>query len=359
MNNSKKIFKISFLGDISLNGVYEEMYLNKKNPFNNFSDTFKDDELIIGNLECFARGNNGINELKKPILETSLETLNYLTSFNLGVACLANNHVFDHLEDGFEKSVKFLSENKIKTLGASLLKKEYSKPLILEENGIKVGILNYVTKDTNPNPPEGTKINLNWFDIDKTIFEIDKVNYKVNHLVVVLHWGGRVEGGLYPDFDQPKIARKLIDAGADLIIGHHSHTVHPFEIYKGKHIFYSLGNFCFSDFIFEGENHFLPKRRKHSLVVSVKFNKNDYKVSTNFFFNNINKIVKMEGYSKSLVFRNFIFKHFLKYHFFWKIYYFNHLKIIPIILYLNRNDMTIVEKFRRLNFKKLKKYLFK
>lgn len=357
MNNSKKIFKISFLGDISLNGVYEEMYLKGENPFDNVCETFEDDELIVGNLECFSRGVYGVNELKKPRLETSQETLNYLTNFNLGVACLANNHVFDHLEDGFEKTVKVLSENKIKTLGASLSKKEYTKPLTLEENGIKVCILNYVTKDTNPNPPEGTKINLNWFDIDKTIFEINKIKGKVNHIIVVLHWGGRVEGGLYPDYDQPKIARRLIDVGADLIIGHHSHTVQPFEIYKGKHIYYSLGNFCFSDFIFDGENHIMPKRRKYSLVISVKFNKFDYSISNNYFFNNIKNIVKFNRYSKILFFRNFIFKYLIKNYFFWNIYYFNHRKIIPIILYLNRSDMSISEKFRKLNFKKFKKYM--
>ena len=351
--------KTSFLGDISLNGVYEEMYLKDENPFENIANIFEEDTVVIGNLECFARGSNGVNELKKPRLETSQETLNYLNDFNLQVACLANNHVFDHLEDGFEKTIAFLEKNKIKKLGASLEKNKHLEPLIIDEKGIKICLFNYVTKDTNPKPPEGTKINLNWFNLDKTIAEIKQIRDKVNHIVIILHWGGRVEGGLYPDFDQPKIARKLIDVGADLIIGHHSHTVHPYEIYKGKHIFYSLGNFCFSEFIFEGENYAMPKRRKYALIPSVTFDIDKYDISMNYFFNKKNELVINNQYSKKIVFRNFIFNKVLRFKFFWKLYYFNHLKIIPIILYLQRNDMSFAEKVGRLNFRKFKKYLIR
>ena len=357
MKNLEKKFKVSFLGDICLNGVYKEMYLKVEKPFKKISKTFEKDVLIVGNLECFARGINGVNELKKPRLETSQETLNYLKDFNLGVACLANNHVFDHLEDGFEKTIEFLSENNIKTIGASLDENLHKEPLIVEENGIKLCMLNYVTKDTNPNPPEGTKINLNWFDIDSVITEINQVKVKVNHIIVSLHWGGRVEGGLYPDFDQPKIARKLIDAGADLIIGHHSHTIQPYEVYKGKHIFYSLGNFCFSEFLFEGENYVMPKRRKYALIVSVVFEKDKYHISTNYFFNKKNKLVKRDQYSRKIIFRNIIFRSLLRFNFFWKLYYFNHRKIMPILFYLQRDDMSIREKFGRLNLRKFKKYL--
>lgn len=355
----KQKVKTSFLGDISLNGIYEELYLEGERPFKNISKIFKEDSIVIGNLECLARGEKGVNELKKPRLETSQETLNYLNDFNLQVACLANNHVFDHLEDGFEKTMKHLCQNNIKTVGASLNENEHNKPLIIEENGIKIGLLNYVTRDTNPKPPVGTKINLNWFDINNTIADIKKIKDKVNHIIVILHWGGRVEGGLYPDFDQPKIARRLIDVGADLIIGHHSHTIHPFEIYKGKHIFYSLGNFCFSDFVFEGENYIMPERRKHSLIVSATFDSKKYHISTNYFYNNNNnrELIKNDKHSKNIRFRNFVFKKILKFIFFWKIYYFNHRKIMPIIFYLKGNDMSIGEKLKRLNFSKFKKYL--
>ncbi|MEZ5146693.1 MAG: CapA family protein [Bacteroidales bacterium] len=67
------------------------------------------------------------------------------------------------------------------------------------------------------------------------------------------------------------MGRRLIDAGADLIIGHHSHTVQPFEIYKGKYIFYSLGNFVFQ--IIGLMENFIRcrKERKITNVVDVQF----------------------------------------------------------------------------------------
>ena len=351
--------KVLFVGDICLNSIYEKMYLNGKKPFTAFSSKIEKDTLVVGNLECFARGNGGVNKLKIPRLETSLETLNYLNDIKLNVACLANNHVFDHLEDGFEKTVKFLFKNNIKTLGASIDVNNYNKPFIIDKNGIKICLLNYVARDTNPKPPNGTTINLNWFDLDNTINEIKRLRDKVNHIVVSIHWGGRVEGGLYPDFDQPKIAKKLIDSGADLIIGHHSHTIQPYEKYRDKYIFYSLGNFCFSDFVFNGDNYIMPNRRKYALTVSVKFNEYNYDVSNNYFFNKKGELIAADYYSSKVKTRNFIFKNLLKFMFFWKIYYFNLRKILPIIYYLKRDDLSFKQKFYRLNFRKFKKYLSK
>ena len=359
MNNyDKNNCKISFLGDISLNGDYENMYKNKLNPFSEVSNFFDKKTIVVGNLECFSRGDFGFNELKKPRLSTSKQTLNYLKDIKLQIACLANNHVFDHLDDGFQKTLNFLESNKIKKIGASFSKEEQYKPIIISQNGIKICLLNYVTPDTNPKPPVNTKISVNWFDLSSTVNQINEHKKNVDHVVVSLHWGGRVEGGLYPDFDQPTIAKELIDSGADLIIGHHSHTIQPYEIYKEKYIFYSLGNFCFSDFYFEGDFYKMPKRRRYCLIVSVIFDKEKYVLSTDYFFNDNGKIIKSNYYYRVFI-RNLIFKHLIKFDFVWRMYYFNLRKILPIYFYLIDDTMSLCEKYRRLNYKKLKKYLTK
>ncbi len=54
---------------------------------------------------------------------------------------------------------------------------------------------------------------------------------KVDYIIVYPHWGGKMEGALLPDKELIPIAHKIIDAGADIIIGHHSHTIQPYEIY--------------------------------------------------------------------------------------------------------------------------------
>lgn len=345
--------KITFLGDISLNNIYEKMYVKKEKPFTDVAGALKD-SIVVGNLECLARGKQGVNELKKPRLETGLETLNYLKEFHLQVACLANNHVFDHLEDGFHKTVKFLAQNKIHMLGASLGNDNYKEPLIIEKRGIKIGLLNYVSEDTNPKPPKHIKIRVNWFDFETVVNDIKRLRQQVDHVVLILHWGGRVEGGLFPDWYQPKIARKLIDEGADLIIGHHSHTIQPYEVYKGKYIFYSLGNFCFSNIFHEGKLYSrLSKTQKIGMVSHITFYKNSYDVEINFI--KIDKgFIKRIKEPYKILFVHKIYPIIRTILPIWQIYFFMHRKINPIFNYLFVQRKSLV---KALSIKKIMKHL--
>lgn len=341
--------KISFLGDISLNDQYIEFYRNGVNPFQEVGAMLAKNDFVVGNLECMVKGEKGENELKKPRLTTTVETLNYLKNINLSVACLAQNHVYDHLEDGFDKTTQFLRYNNIKYLGAGKSDDEAAVPIILSQKGITIGIINSVTMDTNPNMPENAKIFLNIFDLEKCKESIISLKETVDHIVLCLHWGGRVEGGLYPDWDQPKLARILIDAGADLIIGHHSHTFQPFEVYKGKYIFYSLGNFCFSDYWFNNEIYPMPKRRLISAVIGIKFSKTEYVVTPDYFFNRIDSFDKYDSFKRKMNFRNKYFALLKSHKAFWNLYYFHFKFILPIFLFMQRKDLTLFVKMNRVS----------
>jgi hypothetical protein len=350
--------KIYFLGDIALNGNYIGLYKTGHNPFSLLEADLNGSNYIVGNLECLANGNKGENELKKPRLSTTVETLNYLKTLNLDVACLAHNHIYDHLEDGFEKTTQFLTNNKINFMGAGLTQEEAAQPMILFHESIKVGMLNYVTTDTNPNLPGSAKVFLNIFNLGKAIADITLLKHKVDQVILLLHWGGRVEGGLYPDWNQPKIARKLIDAGADLIIGHHSHTIQPYEIYKGKHIFYSLGNFCFSDFSFEGKDYIMPIRRKNVILPQFSFSKTDYSVKITYWLNQGEQFTPKPFYKFSMYIRNLLFlTHRIRA--IWNLYFFIHRKINPIVFYFTSNNLSLYQKMNKLNWDKIKRQIKK
>ncbi|MHA1251980.1 MAG: CapA family protein [Candidatus Helarchaeota archaeon] len=345
---------IAFVGDISLNDKYVIMYEKGENPFKMVTSLFSATDGVIGNLECMAKGKNGENILKIPRLTTTVETLNYLKKLNVKLVSLAHNHVYDHLEDGFIKTTEFLLKNGIRFIGASRKKENVSHPSIFEKDGIKVGFLNYIAKDTNPNLPEDAKVFLNFFNMERAYSEIKELKVKVNHVVVIFHWGGRLENGFFPDWDQPSIAHNLIDAGADLIIGHHSHTIQPYEIYKDKYIFYSLGNFCFSDIF---HNNFLysklSRRQKQGRILIVHFGENSYKVefkhlvNENGFIKIIQRPIILHKIIQKLF--PFVFKHF----FLWKIYFFK-LKIInPIFNYIFVQKKTI---YNALKIEKVKKH---
>lgn len=325
--------KYTFIGDISFNNLFEKIYSEGENPFKGISSILKQAD-VVGNLECFARGDAGVNELKNPRLDTSEETLNLLADINIKIACLANNHAFDNLDSGFKKTKLLLEKLKIKSIGASM-DNSYSSPLIVGgQDNIKIAFLNYVNYDTNPSTPPDTKIKVNVFGKNSLLREIKELRAQVNHVVVLLHWGGRVENGFYPDWHQPKIARELINAGADLIIGHHSHTFQPFEKYKGKYIFYSLGNFCFDDIYMNGELYSkLSSRQKESAIINVDFYKDDYKVEITPIQNRSGNIIIDKSLYVKYKCRNIVFRIIKNFHLVWKIYYFKLKKVNPVFNY--------------------------
>ncbi|MCH8535326.1 MAG: CapA family protein [Flavobacteriaceae bacterium] len=237
--------KIAFLGDIILNGNYIHDWHNKQNPFSDITPYLDGFDFVVGNLECFVSGDNGNNPLRNKILQTEPETLGFLKSLHVDVVTLANNHVYDHRVSGFSKTTRLLDKYGIKWFGASTLRKDHYKPIVLEKDGVKVGLLNYVSEDTNPNLPENSDLYVNILKAEQILNDINLISNEVDYLVLILHWGGNVEYSLYPDVQQVLLADFLADSNVDLIIGHHSHTIQPMYQAKNTTVYFSLGNFCY------------------------------------------------------------------------------------------------------------------
>lgn len=342
--------RISFLGDIAFVGNYNKLYKQGKHPFEGIRNELTNSDLVIGNLEAISEGNHGENHLKKPRLKLEIETLNYLKEINVGLVSLAHNHVYDNLKNGLESTIEFLDNNDIHHLGAGFSESEAKTPFLLKKEGITFGFLNYVTEDTNPRIPEDANVFTNFFSLEKAKEDIVKLIKESDFIIILLHWGGRVEGGCYPDWEQPQIAKELIQSGADLIIGHHSHTFQPYEDINNKTVFYSLGNFCFDDYYSDGKLKKLDTRKRlDSAIVHVDFNsrkKFSYKIKP--IRNVFNKIVLNPIFEKKIKNRLFIFKYLKKYKLLWMIYYLYLKKIDPVLFFLSRGDITFKEKLKRI-----------
>jgi hypothetical protein len=357
-----KMLRVSFLGDISLNNIYNDLYASKVNPFKKISRELTETDFNIGNLECLASSEYGENLLKNPRLKTKLETLNLLKHLNLGAVTLAHNHVYDNLKDGYDKSVRFLNSQKIKSVGAGLNLKIAEHPLIIQNCGIKLGLLNFVAYDTNPKIPIDAEVCVNYFNLTKIKNQIKQIKGTVDHIIILLHWGGKVEEGFYPDFDQPTLAKKMIDGGADLIIGGHSHTVQPYEKYKGKYIFYSLGNFCFDDIVQDNEVFQIGKYRKRkTIIVSALFTKSDYSIKVFHAINKNGFIIPNNTLSEKikLSWRNLLFKIIKRNYCLWQIYYWHLKKIVPIKMYFIEANEGFIHQFINLDYKRALRYLLK
>jgi len=240
--------RIQFLGDISLNGSYcdPQHHAAISENMAEVARQLGPCDLRIGNFESPLWGDGGVNELKYPRLNTTEGAAGCILPLGLDVALLATNHTYDCREAGFRNTVSFLEQNNIAWLGAGKTPAEAAKPLILERRGLKIGLLNYVGRETNPNLPEGAGVALNWLEEARASSEVGELRSEVDVVLVHLHWG-EVELVRYPTVSQRSLARRLIESGASIVVGGHAHCLQCDEQWLHGHAFYCMGNFLFGE----------------------------------------------------------------------------------------------------------------
>ena len=190
------------------------------------------------------------------------------TDCGFDVLSLASNHGLDWGEDALVDTIDLFKKKGIHTVGAGRDLKESRQPAIIERNGVRIAFLGYCSVlrqgyaaqhdqpgiaplrafteyeplDFNPGVPSRV-ISVPYEEDMQAMVEDIIAAKKLAHTVVLsLHWGVHFFQRIVAEY-QPIIARAAIDAGADLILGHHPHIPKAIEIYKGKVCFYSLGNF--------------------------------------------------------------------------------------------------------------------
>lgn len=160
--------------------------------------------------------------------------------------CLANNHIMDYGERGFRDTLETLDESGIPYFGAGTLDEDCRNPLVIPIGTERLGLCGYVCRSTHA--VFATHTNPGVRDIHLPAIQRDIRRARelgADRVVVHMHWG--IEEIHLPKPDDRKIAKQILDMGADLIIGHHAHCLQPYEVYNRKHVFYGLGNCVFPD----------------------------------------------------------------------------------------------------------------
>lgn len=201
------------------------------------------DRDYICNLEYVPRGSD-YKPITGKINLMGTDDFSGFTKKPLAVS-LANNHILDFTEKGYEKTIALLKDNNIKYFGAGTAENNYNNPCYITKDNKKIALLGYC--DIVPLLcEETTKYSVSDVNFDRIENDIKKCREaQADYIVVNIHWG-REERPLNTNRQQ-KLGRNLIDMGVDLVIGHHPHCIQPYEVYKGKYIFYSLGNFFFNN----------------------------------------------------------------------------------------------------------------
>ncbi len=170
-----------------------------------------------------------------------------LQSSGFDVLTTANNHMYDYGEDGLIKTLNKLDEYGFAHTGA-YAKEADRAPLILDVNGIRIGVLAY-TDILNHRPGKSSAYMIDRFSRNLMTADIAATKEAgVDYIIVCVHWG--VEHTHKPNHTQRKIAENIAEAGADIILGSHPHCTQPFEVIETDHgdvpVLYSLGNFVSS-----------------------------------------------------------------------------------------------------------------
>lgn len=176
------------------------------------------------------------------------ENVSILQALGVDVVTLANNHVYDYGEDAFLDTLDTLKSAGIDYVGAGRDRTEAMTPVYCELDGLTVAIVNATRAEKNimtPEAGENTSGVLRCYDT--ALFEqvIREAEERADVVVCCVHWGTEYSYAL--EEVQRSTARTYIDAGADAIVGTHSHCLQGIEYYKGVPVFYSLGNFWFNE----------------------------------------------------------------------------------------------------------------
>ena len=255
--------KFALAGDIALNGLISTDRENNSRRFAWLASVTGRTDGLIANLETPVVSEQRNLSMKSHLFSDAGVTGEILKMLNVVCVSLANNHILDCGREGLQNTLRLLDEAGICHAGAGLTA-DQAGPVIFELAGVRVAFAAYVHPSTNPKADSYTDIFLNIFDPDAATREITALRLQADIVIVSIHWGN--DYSYYHDEWQSAAARVLADAGADLIMGHHSHTLQAYEPYKSSLIFYGLGSLTFGDFIKNGRSYGLFRRTKNSAV---------------------------------------------------------------------------------------------
>ncbi len=241
------LVRINLFGDfMPANWVTDVLLKNPDSIFVNIDSVLNQADYNVVNLESPATDTGIPFPNKKYIYKFPPEFMKVFKKHGLNVFLLANNHMLDYGIDGMFSTIMAIKAHGLFYAGAGANLKDASKGVVLEKNGFKIGILNFAMTFPLEFYAEKRKPGIAPGYPGNVLPMVRKMRKKVDFLIVAFHFGA--EKMDTPKEYQIEMARKCIDNGADLVYGHHPHRVQPVEVYKGKLIAYSLGNFIFGSY---------------------------------------------------------------------------------------------------------------
>lgn len=237
--------ELVFVGDIMLSRSVAKQIRERQDasyPFRRIREHTANADLAFGNLEG-PLSDRGTDQRHLYSFRADPATMEGLLYAGFDVLSVANNHMGDWGEAALLDTVLRLKYTDISPVGAGVDLAAAEAPVIREIHGTKIAY--FAATDQIPERfiAEEGHAGVNFFELERMATAVKETKKDVDIVIVSLHWGGEYETTPRPSMKE--MARALVDAGADLVVGHHPHVVQPVEKYHGGWILYSLGNFVF------------------------------------------------------------------------------------------------------------------
>lgn len=238
--------KLIFVGDILLDDGPGRAIAAGRDPLAAFETLLADADYRIGNLECPIATVGQPLDSKIYNFRAHPRVLAFLKG-RFDALAVSNNHSGDYGQAAFLETLDHLKQAGIASFGGGRNLAEAHAPLWIEKHGLSIAVLGYNefkprSFEAGPHWP-----GVAWSEDSQVIADIRAARAAGADVVIpFMHWGWEREP--FPTERQRSLARLLIDAGADAVVGGHPHVTQGTETYRGRPIIYSLGNFVFDGF---------------------------------------------------------------------------------------------------------------
>ncbi len=255
-NVDKSGMSIIFTGDVILDrGVNDEILLHGDSILvNAIKKTAKSDFLVINYEGTFTKSNIAQNDLYN--FKTGENGALLLKQSGVTHVSIANNHIYDFGQIGFENTLDALAKNQLVALGESC------EPELIQKGNAKCAILSVSLSSNNDS------LCISTIDQLKNRVSLFKSQRPTIPLILYIHWGLELQPN--PEIWQRKLAYDLVKLGVDAIIGHHAHVIQTIEFIDDKPVFYSIGNFVADAFLPDTDKSFTIELTVTNRITDIK-----------------------------------------------------------------------------------------
>ena len=234
-----------FAGDSVLDAEAGDLIAQGGDPFASFASYFADADIRITNLECVVATQGSAGD--KMFTFRAHPRVIPVLKRHFDAVTLANNHSGDFGPEAFAEMLGLLQSAGLAQVGGGMNLRQAHAPLVFERKGLRIAVLSY-----NEFQPRSFEANHNmpgtaWSEDERVVADIRAARrvHRADLVIPIMHWGWENEP--VANARQRQLARRMVRAGADAVIGGHPHVTQDIERYRGKPIVYSVGNFVMKE----------------------------------------------------------------------------------------------------------------